>query len=98
MPEHACFISLLTIELQIPHAQSLKDKRQQLRSLKERISHRFNSSVAEIGYQDKWQRALLAVCQVGNDKQKLLADSSKILTLCQTHSEIEILNIKQTWL
>jgi|GEM_PF-4283431 len=37
MPEHACFILLLTIELQIPHAQSLKDKRQQLRSLKEHI-------------------------------------------------------------
>lgn len=98
MSEHACFILLLTIELQIPLAHSLKDKRQQLRSLKAGIANRFNTSVAEIAYQDKWQRALLAVCQVGNDKQKLLADSSKILTLCQMHSEIEILDITQTWL
>ncbi|HUP19895.1 MAG TPA: DUF503 domain-containing protein [Gemmatimonadota bacterium] len=52
-------------DLQILGAQSLKEKRFVLRSLKDRIGQRFNVSVAETGYQDKWQRCELAVATVG---------------------------------
>lgn len=98
MSEKTCFVTLLTIELQIPYARSLKDKRSEIRGLKDRIRSKFNVSLAEVGYQDKWQRAVLAICQVGADKQLLMANTAKIRTLCQEIRNIEILDINQQWL
>jgi uncharacterized protein YlxP (DUF503 family) len=46
----------------IPWAQSLKDKRSAVHGLKDRLRSRFNASVAEVAYLDKWQRAVIAVC------------------------------------
>lgn len=93
-----CFVTLLYIELMIPHAKSLKDKRREIRGLKDRISSKFNASVAEVGYQDKWQRSVLAVCLVGNDKRQLLAKVSKIRALCAGGTDISILSTEQLWL
>jgi uncharacterized protein YlxP (DUF503 family) len=45
----------------------LKDKRQVVKSLKDRLRHKFNVSVAEIDYQDLWQRALVAAVTVSSD-------------------------------
>lgn len=94
----SCFVTLLYIELMIPHAQSLKDKRREVRGLKERISSKFNASVAEVGYQDKWQRSVLAVCLVGNDKPQLLSKTTRIRTMCAEAANISILSIEQEWL
>jgi len=60
-------VGLLLLELHFPGARSLKDKRQALRSLEERIRHRFNVSVAEVEHQDLWQRSRLAVVSVNTD-------------------------------
>jgi uncharacterized protein len=94
----SCFVTLLYIELIIPYAQSLKDKRREVRGIKDRISSKFNASVAEVGYQDKWQRTVLAVCLVGNDKSRLLSNTTKIRTLCGESANISILSIEQVWL
>jgi len=81
MSVHTYFVTLLTIELHIPHAQSLKDKRREVRGLKDHIRNKFNASVAEVGYQNKWQRAALAIGLVGSDKRQLEADASQLQTL-----------------
>ena len=57
-------IGLCTIELFIADSQSLKDKRQVLLSLKDRLRQKFNLSVAEIEDQDLWQKAVLALACV----------------------------------
>lgn len=62
-------IGVLTLELRIPDAHSLKEKRHHVLSLKERLRHKFNVSVAEIDYQDIWQRALLSVVVVSSSRQ-----------------------------
>jgi len=98
MVEHTFFISLLTIELVIPHAQSLKDKRSVIRGLKDRISSKFNASVAEVGYQDKWQRAVLVVSFVGSDKRQLESNADRINSLCAEFANLEIVSIDQEWL
>ncbi len=64
-------IGLLTLDLHFPGARSLKDKRQALRSLEQRIRNRFNVSVAEVEHQDLWQRARLAVVSVNTDHSHL---------------------------
>ena len=60
-------IGLLTLEIHIPDAHSLKDKRQVLRSLKDRLRARFNVAVAELDRQDTWQRSLVGVVSLSND-------------------------------
>ena len=64
-------IAFLTIELRIEAAQSLKDKRQVVRSLKDRLRARFNVAVAELDQADLWQRATLGVVSISDSRQYL---------------------------
>ncbi len=52
-------IAKLTVEISIPHAQSIKDRRQVVRSLKDKLRHGFNVSVAELDDANLWNRATL---------------------------------------
>jgi uncharacterized protein len=79
-------IGLLTLELHLPEAQSLKDKRQVLRSLKDRLRGHFNVAVAELDFQETWQRSVVGVVTLANEEQhveeslqKVLAEADKIL-------------------
>lgn len=56
-------VALLRVELHVPEARSLKEKRMVLRSLKDRLK-KFNVAVAEVEHQDLWQRAELAIVTV----------------------------------
>ena len=64
-------IAYLTIELRIEGAHSLKDKRQVLRSLKDRLRNSFNISIAEIDVTDLWQRATLGVVSISASRDYL---------------------------
>ncbi len=61
-------IGVLTLELWVESSHSLKDKRQVVRSLKDRLRDKFNVSVAEIDGLDSWQNSVLAVVTVANDR------------------------------
>jgi uncharacterized protein YlxP (DUF503 family) len=61
-------IGVLTLELRIADSHSLKDKRHVVRSLKDRLRHRFNVAVAEIDGQDTWQRSTIAAVTVSPDR------------------------------
>jgi len=79
-------VGVLTLEIQIPYAHSLKEKRAVLRKLKDRLRARFNVAVAEIDHQDVWQRATLGVVSISSSQpllesvfRQVLADSENIL-------------------
>jgi uncharacterized protein len=57
-------VGVLTLELRLEHSHSLKDKRHVVKSLKDRLRHKFNVAVAEIDGQDLWQRATVAAVTV----------------------------------
>jgi len=61
-------IGVLTVELHLGEASSLKDKRRVLKSLIERTKNRFNVSVAEVGEQDTWQRSVVGIAFVSCEK------------------------------
>jgi uncharacterized protein YlxP (DUF503 family) len=61
------FIGALTLDLTVPDSFSLKDKRRVVKSLKDRISHRFNVSIAEVASLDLHRTAELGVAIVSND-------------------------------
>lgn len=60
-------IGVITFEVRIEESHSLKEKRHVIQSLKERLRHKFNVAVAEIDYQDLWQRSAVAAVTVSND-------------------------------
>jgi len=60
-------IGVLTLELRLENSHSLKEKRHVVESLKTRLRNKFNVSVAEIDYQDLWQRSALAAVTVSSD-------------------------------
>jgi uncharacterized protein len=64
-------IGLLTLEIHILDAQSLKDKRQVIRSLKDRLRAHFNVAVAELAHQDTWQRSRVGVVSISGDSGHL---------------------------
>jgi uncharacterized protein len=64
-------IAYLTLELRIEAAHSLKDKRQVLRSVKDRLRNSFNISIAEIESTDLWQRATLGVVSISDSRDYL---------------------------
>lgn len=91
-------IGLLTLQLQIEAAHSLKEKRHVVRGLKDRLRNRFNVSVAEVDGQDTWQRSVVAVVTVSGDRQrveeqlaKIEADAARLLGGDLVSSEVEIL-------
>jgi len=63
-------IGVLTLELQLSDAHSLKDKRHTVKSLKDRLRSKFNVAVAEIAYQDLWQRSLISAVTVSPDRAR----------------------------
>lgn len=63
-------VGVMILELRLDESHSLKDKRHFVKSLKDRLRSRFNVSVAEIDYQDLWQRGLIAVATVSSDKAR----------------------------
>lgn len=64
-------IASLTLELRIEGAHSLKDKRQVVRSMKDRLRAKFNVSVAELEATDLWQRATVAVVSISGSRDYL---------------------------
>lgn len=61
-------VGVLTLELRLQNSHSLKEKRHVVQSLKDRLRGKFNVAVAEIDYQDLWQRAVVAAVTVSSDQ------------------------------
>lgn len=90
-------VAVLSVELHIPYARSLKDKRMVLRRLKDRLQ-KFNVAVSEVEYQDLWQRAGLGVVAISTTpahvERELAAAADEIERLepgLITRTEIEFL-------
>lgn len=76
-------VGVVTLELYLPYARSLKDKRQVLERLKGRLRARFNVAVAELDNHDLWQRATLGVVSLSNDQGHL----AQVLEAVRSESE-----------
>jgi uncharacterized protein YlxP (DUF503 family) len=72
-------VGILQVEISIPDAMSLKDKRQVVKSLKDRIAHGHNVSIAEVGALDEHRRSILGVAMVSNDKRYVEGALSKLI-------------------
>ena len=68
----------MTIELRIDHSHSLKDRRQVVRSLKEKLSHGFNISIAELDEAVTWQSATIGIAAVSASSDYLAGQMQQL--------------------
>ncbi len=83
-------VGLLEGHLDVPGARSLKDKRQVLKGLKDRIRENFNVSVAEVDHQEVWQSAVLGVAIISTDKQYANQVLSQVINFIERNPEASI--------
>lgn len=83
-------VGVCTIEIFLPDGHSLKAKRQVLLSLKDRLREKFNLSVAEVGDQDLWQKAMLGLACVANESAYVNQVLEQSLNLIRSVPTIEV--------
>lgn len=85
-------IGICTLQLYIPDSRSLKSKRQVIKSLKDRIRKAFNVSIAEVDEQDLWQKAILGVACVGNEKRHVNQVLDSLVDLVEGTPSVQLLD------
>ena len=86
------FVGIARIELHLPSASSLKDKRAVVRSLKERIRSRVQAAVAEVDHQDLWQRAALGVSVVSGTPGPIGEMLQSVRKIVESRSDAVVLD------
>ena len=92
------FVLAEEVELHLPHAHSLKDKRQVVRSLVEVSRRRFGISASEVGRHDSWQRARLGFAVVASSAGQAEAVLDDVDRFVWSRNEVEVLSAERTWL
>jgi uncharacterized protein YlxP (DUF503 family) len=91
-------VGVLRLELAIYESRSLKDKRQAIKSLKDRLGQRFPVSVAEVDRLESRQAAVLGVAMVSNDATHVHGCLDRIVDFVRAQPTVQLLDYeKQTW-
>jgi uncharacterized protein YlxP (DUF503 family) len=85
-------VGSLRVRLLIREARSLKDKRQVVKSIKDRLRNTFNVSVAEVDAEDHRQLAVLGLAMVGNEVAHVQGALQKIVAALRSHPVAEMLD------
>lgn len=86
----AMIVAIGTFELHFPEVHSLKEKRQVLRCLIDRVKAKFNVSIAEVDHQDLWQRGTIGVALVSSDRTLLESMGQKIEEIFESHDQARL--------
>jgi len=93
-------IGICQLDFRIPENHSLKGKRHIIRKLIDRVRHRFNVAISEVGDNDLWQKAQIGICAVGNDRRHINSSLDKVIDFIDKmhlvemiRTEIEILSV-----
>jgi len=87
-------VGVCTVELLLSDSRSLKDKRRVLLRLKDRLHGQFNLSVAEVDGQDLWQKAVLGLACVSNERRHANQVLDQALNLIRSDPTVELLQSK----
>lgn len=98
MGEQTVHNLLLVVDCRIAESHSLKQKRSVIKGLTDKLRARFNASVAETGYLDEWQRAMIAISTVSNSTRYLQQQQARIEQHLLEIHDISIINIEQRWI
>jgi uncharacterized protein YlxP (DUF503 family) len=88
----------LSVEVHLPACRSLKDRRAVVRPVLDGARHRYRVSAAEIGYQDKWQRARLGFAVVAASHQQATEVMDSVERFVWSFPELEVGDHQRHWL
>jgi uncharacterized protein len=93
-------VGIARITLFIPESHSLKEKRMVMRRVKDRVRNKFNAAIAEVEEQDLWQRGVVGLSLVGNDRRFVESALDEVVRFVRdmtetTNVEREILTFNQ---
>jgi uncharacterized protein YlxP (DUF503 family) len=88
----------LTVELHLPDAHSLKEKRAVVKTITEGARRRFQVAAAETDHQDKWQRVELGFCGVSSSRTHLVEVVDRVERFVWSFPEVAVLRADRTWL
>ena len=91
-------VGACVIELHLPGVRSLKEKRRHLKPLLIRLQKEFNLAVAEIGYNDIWQSAQIAIVGVANNRTHVEAQLQRAVAWIEhNRPELNIVDYEIEW-
>jgi hypothetical protein len=85
-------VGVLQVEIAIPDAFSLKDKRRVVKSLKDRIAHGHNVSIAEVGALDEHRRSILGLAMVSNDSRYVQGALDKLVDFVRLTPQVSLID------
>ncbi len=85
-------VAFCQLDIFIPESGSLKEKRFAVKSLKTRIRNKYNVSISELDGTDKWQRVVLGIAIVTNDRKIVDTTFNKIIQFIDNDGRVEILD------
>jgi hypothetical protein len=85
-------IGFLSLEIYLPYSHSLKDKRQRLSSLINRLKTKYNVAFAELDFQKKWQRATIGIVTLNNQKRVIEGLFQRIVADAEQNIDGQIIN------
>ena len=85
-------VGICQLELFIPESGSLKSKRFVLKSLKTRIRNKFNVSIAEVGANEKWQRTIIGIAAVSNERKIIDSMFTKIENMLYLDGRVQVID------
>lgn len=87
-------IGFCCLDIMVNDAACLKDKRKVLKSLISRLRNRFNVSIAEAGYQDRWQRAELSIVTVSSQASQVQNVLDKVIRFVENDRRVQVIDVK----
>jgi hypothetical protein len=87
-------IGVLQLEIAIPDAMSLKDKRRVVKSLIEKIAHGHNVSIAEVGALDEHRRSIIGLAMVANDAKYVQGGLSKLVDFVRNDVRVNLVDFQ----
>ncbi|MEZ5262791.1 MAG: DUF503 domain-containing protein [Acidimicrobiales bacterium] len=92
------FVLALRADLHLPACRSLKDRRQAIKPILDGARHRFGVAAAEVGQQDRWQRATLGFAAVAGSAGHAADVVDAVERFVWSFTEAEVLECERTWL
>jgi len=83
-------IGVCQLDFRIPENQSLKGKRHVIQKIIDRVRHRFNVAISEVGDNDLWQRGQIGICTVGNDRRHINSSLDKVIDFIEKMNLVEM--------
>jgi uncharacterized protein len=91
------YVLSLLVDLHLPAARSLKEKRMVVKSIVDGARHKFRVAAAEVGYLDQWQRAELGFAVVSGSERQAVAVVDELDRFIWSRPEIEVLSMERRW-